>query len=250
MFDNSFELGKMYLKQNLTYDTSFFGKCVTIVRYLITTGHTDEEIREIIEEKTKNIYKDYNKKYSEAEVNTILKAGFAKGVLPERVEICFSKEELEEIHSVDNKNTEKILFVLMCLSKVNKGEPFSFQRKDLLKAAGVSNNSGYYDKLMYEIVGKRGYFKSNVYKNKLSYSATEKTLDLFNEDNIVLRITNYNNIVYYYLDYIGDGKFFICPECGSIDKKTSNNKKICSDCSKENRVSYQSKYYEKRKENK
>ena len=51
--------------------------------------------------------------------------------------------------------------------------------------------------------------------------------------NTILKITDFRELGYEYLDFIGEGKFERCKCCDRLFKKTSNNMNYCNDCQRE-----------------
>ena len=53
-----------------------------------------------------------------------------------------------------------------------------------------------------------------------------------NNSETVLKIDDFRELGYEYLDYIGDGKFIRCECCKKFIRKKSNKQKYCTDCYK------------------
>lgn len=247
MFENEMAMAVSLLNKDISYDTNYFRECVLICRYLISIGKTDNEIYNTILEKTYNVYENLSDDYKNAEISNIIKVAKAKGILKEIKTINFTKKELDKIHSIGNINTEKLMFIMMCAYKISEDNSFVFQVKDILKEAKISYNNKYYNSLMYQIVGVKKYFYHIVRKNKMKYTPSKEIIEMYDPEDVVLSINNYKNIVYYYLEYIGNGKYIHCESCGCIDLRTSNSKKLCCDCAKDRTKQNKHIYYKNHK---
>ena len=250
IFENEFNIAKGLVNKNLNFDNNYFRECIAISRYLLTIGKSKEEIKDNIIEKTKEIYKNFSEDYIKKDIENILNLAMIKGELKKPITICFSKKELNEIHSLKNINAEKIMFIMMCLYKTSKDGIFTFQIKDMLKEAKISYNSKYYNSLMYKIIGIKKYFTHILFKNNLRYKPSDYILSLYDPKDIVLKIDDYKNIVYYYLEYYNNNKYMRCENCGCIDIKSSNSKRKCKECFEIDKKKYHHEYYIKNRLNK
>ena len=57
-----------------------------------------------------------------------------------------------------------------------------------------------------------------------------------NDNEVVLKIKDFRELGYEYQNYIGDGNFIRCSECGRLVKKSGKSDKYCSLCAKEKRL--------------
>lgn len=55
----------------------------------------------------------------------------------------------------------------------------------------------------------------------------------YKNNNIVLQISNFKNIVYYYKKYFNQDRYIFCDKCSCIELKKTNSQKYCKDCAKE-----------------
>ena len=53
-----------------------------------------------------------------------------------------------------------------------------------------------------------------------------------NESEIILRVDDFRELGYEYLNYIGDGKFIRCSKCNRLVRKTNNKCLYCNECAK------------------
>jgi hypothetical protein len=245
-FENEINYAKHLENVDFSKDENYFSNCVTLVRYWRTEGIDEKSIAENLEHILKNIYYDFGDNMIFAEEDNILKIASAKGLLQRKI-IEFSKEELDFIHSFNHLNFEKMLFIMFCAYKVEETGKFTVKAKELMRFA----NNGYSKKYVNDLLSKAyqsGLFDMDCYHNTLKYFPTEKTLSLFNPDNIILTIDNFKNLIFYYLQYIGIGNYTTCKNCGCIIKRVSNNQKYCDECKREARANSQREYAQSRKQ--
>ena len=51
-----------------------------------------------------------------------------------------------------------------------------------------------------------------------------------NDNEVVLKIKDFRELGYEYQNYIGDGNFIRCSECGRLVRKKTNNQIYCNNC--------------------
>ena len=68
---------------------------------------------------------------------------------------------------------------------------------------------------------------------------------IYNNSNIVLKIKDFRELGYEYQNYIGDGNFIRCSECGRLVKKKGKRDKYCSKCKKEKQLEWDLSYKNK-----
>ena len=138
-------------------------------------------------------------------------------------------------------------FIMFCAYKVEDDNKFTVKMSELMRLSNNSYSKKYCTSLLSKSY-KNEIFDMNNFHNVLKYYPTQKTLDLFNENNIVLEIENFKNLVYYYLEYIGSGRYIRCKKCGCIDKRKSNSQEYCVECANENQLLYNRIYMRKIRE--
>lgn len=248
MFDDKVEYAKTLVNQDFKSDAACFQKCIILGRYMLYQGKTKEEIYNTIKEKYSVMREILSEVACVLNVNRIMEIIEASGPLSPNPPISFTDKEIEFIRNCGDLVQQKALFVIYCAWKINKCEPVTFKQKYLFDEMMEKWNARLYDTTMYHLVGKNHYVDCKVYKNNLLYIPCEKLQSLDDVGEPVLNIDNYKNIVCYYLEYFGEGKFIRCEDCGCIDKKTSNSKKLCNDCAK-TRNNLNKNNYKKRQKN-
>lgn len=201
-----------------------------VERYLEHIGRTDEEIKTYIK-------RILNKEFDNNDIinSYFLESFKIKNSLPivRTDSLKFSNNLLEYIHSSNNKDIEELLFCFACLyfykySKrkyfITLSEIFSLTKNRIKRGSG----------LFYYLYHNE-FIEIKIYKYKEYIVPKEEfILELENnyKEDIVLEISNFINLPYYYLNYFNMGRFGFCEHCSSIYKKLpkSNNSKYCNSC--------------------
>lgn len=178
-------------------------------------------------------YKNYNPALWEEIIEDISKKA-NKYSLREIDYIGITQSELDRISEINNSKYEKLLFTMLCYAK--------------LYNTLSENNNGWVNadiKEIYRIARVTVKYKNDkfLYLNDLqsmgliSFSSKNDNLNLqINfvdmENESVLQISDFRELGYEYLSYIGKSKFINCKCCKRLVKKTNNKCLYCHDCSK------------------
>lgn len=179
-------------------------------------------------------YKNYNSATWEDIIEDISKKA-NKYPLREIDYIEISQSEIEIIRNICNIKYEKLLFAMLCYAKLynkisdkNNGW-VNTDIKELFRVARVTVRYRN-DKFLYlndlETAGLISFSNKN---DNLNLRVT------FIDDNseAVLKVDDFRELGYEYLNYIGDGKFIRCECCKRLFRTSSNNKINCNDCQRE-----------------
>jgi hypothetical protein len=144
----------------------------------------------------------------------------------------FSTEEMDFIHSLDDEESESILFILFCLYKYY-GDRFSFKESVLLKEAEAPKAIEK-EKKFIGLKNQDCLFYQDLKSEGIRYTASDFVKNLYNPDNECLTITYYEHIVFHYKNYFGmGGTYFPCFGCGKIQRQIiSGTKKYCKECAR------------------
>lgn len=66
-----------------------------------------------------------------------------------------------------------------------------------------------------------------------------------NDNEVVLKIKDFRELGYEYQNYIGDGNFIRCSECGQLVRKKGKRDKYCLKCKKEKQLEWDLSYKNK-----
>ncbi len=148
-------------------------------------------------------------------------------------------KELETIRAIKNLRLEKLAFVLLVYAKLFN-EIYGRERnwvnadlKDIFSDTkmAVGKNEG---ALMVKVLCDMDLVRPS----KMVDSADVKVLFVKTQGNVAIEIRDFRDIIFYYLQYIGE-KIGNCEVCKRFIRLTSNRQKYCKDCWKEHRNKYQ-----------
>ena len=178
-------------------------------------------------------YKNYNSATWEDIIEDISKKA-NKYPLREIDYIEITKSEIDTIRNVCNIKYEKLLFTMLCYAKLyNKisDKNNGWVNTDIKEIFRVARVSVRYrnDKFLYlndlETAGLISFSNKNDNLNL-------RVAFVDNDSETVLKIDDFRELGYEYLNYIGDGKFIRCECCKKLIRKKSNKQKYCTDCYK------------------
>lgn len=182
-------------------------------------------------------YKNYNPALWENIIEEISKKA-NKYQLREIDSIGISQDELDEISKLSNIKYEKLVFTLLCFAKlyntisennngwVNVGIPEIFR----ISRVAVKYKK---DKFLYlNDIEKSGLISFSNKNDNLNLKVNFLSDGL---DKDVMSISDFRELGYEYLNYIGDGSFIRCSVCGRLVRKKSKfdrSSKYCTLCAK------------------
>ena len=181
-------------------------------------------------------YKNYNSALWEEAIEDISKKA-NKYPLREITSIGITQSELDKIAELQNIKYEKLLFTMLCYAKLyntiseNNNGWVNTDIQELYRIARVTVKYRK-DKFL---------FLNDIEKTELiSFSNKNDNLNLkvnfFDMDGeSVLEISDFRELGYEYLNYIGDGSFVRCSECNRLVRKKSkcdHSTKYCNACAK------------------
>lgn len=210
-----------------------------LAKHYFSIGQDKEQVISSIENFMEKYYPSYNmtdwQKIINKSVTYIYKYNDFTLLNVNKIEIY--QEELECIKGINNIRLEKLAFVLLVYSKIynqinkNNTNWVNSSLKDIFSDAKMAVSTK--DKgLMINKLGDIGL----VEVSKKVDCTNMKILFTKTEGNVAIEITDFRDIVFYYLQWIGDN-IGICEGinndgtiCGRLIRNTSNRKKYCSEC--------------------
>lgn len=211
-----FLLGKYFrIKENLDKEQTF------------------NKLNEFMEHNLKN----YNSALWEDIIEDICKKA-NKYSLREIDSIGITQKELDIISDIDNLKYQKLLFTMLCYAKLhnliseNNNGWINSDIKEIFRVARVSVKHRN-DKFLYLNDLERTGLISFSSKND-NLNIRVNFVDMNGEE--VFSISDFRELGYEYLNYIGNGKFTRCLECNRIIKKTQKTGRpiqYCKSCAKE-----------------
>lgn len=194
--------------------------------------HTFNKLNEFME----NNYKNYNSALWEDIIEDISKKA-NKYPLREIDSIGITQQELDEIYEINNLKYQKLLFTMLCYAKLynliseNNNGWINADIKEIFRVARVSVKHRN-DKFLYLNDLERTGLISFSSKND-NLNIRVNFVDMNGEE--VFSISDFRELGYEYLNYIGNGKFIRCTECNRLVKKKSKHDystKYCTECAK------------------
>ncbi len=193
-------------------------------------GYIFTKWQEIIKKMVNSIYR--NKNYDLLQINNI----------------NVSKKEVDTIQSIRDLNLEKLAFVLLVYAKLfNKiyGKERDWIKtniKDILEDAAINANE-VEGALMIKVLNDMGL----VYPSKIVDSTDIKVLFTDSQGDVGIEVSDFENIVLYYLKYVGD-EIGDCVVCGKLIELASNSQKYCKECYREKQLQWQRESWHKYKD--
>lgn len=148
--------------------------------------------------------------------------------------VGITQKELDIIQSTENDKCAKVLFSLLCTAKyfnirkdVNNNWS-NLPAKDIFRMANVSTTIIKQDYIIHDL-----YVNGFVEFSKRVDSLNIRVPFIDTSDTYVLKISDFRNLGYAYLNWKSGG-YFRCAECGVLCKQNRyGNKKYCNECAKQ-----------------
>lgn len=211
---------------------------------------SDNEIFNKLDEFMNKNYKNYNSALWEEKIESLVNNSKDRKLNSvSNVEITAS--EIESIQMVDSIKYQKILFTMLCFAKFHNSLSDTNNSwvcetiKDVFKVARV-NVKYRNDKFLYlndlERTGLISYANSNASQNiRVNF--------VNDEGEVVLKISDFRELGYEYLNYIGEGNFVRCDTCDRLVRKKSKfdgSTKYCTECAYIAKLMSNNAYYKKK----
>ena len=220
-----------------------------LAKYYKEIGYTRKQTEKLLYKFCDKYIPYFNEVLYFRTINNVLRFAWkkiSKLIIIENIPI--TDFEFEYINNLDMKKLYKrTLFCLMVQDKLARrffeivygdGSRYGFfgkyiqQYKEVREMAGLSSK-----KVMSEIF--RYFNKNNIIDVRLAGRIKLLFLDeIPQSDNIIMKITTFDNTRYWFDYYNGDKKIIPCIECGKLIKLTSNRRKYCDACKKETILNY------------
>ena len=192
----------------------------------------DQTVNKLNEFMVKN-YKNYNSALWEEVIEDIAKKA-NKYPLREIDSIGITQSELDKIAELHNIKYEKLLFTMLCYAKLyntiseNNNGWVNTDIQELYRAARVTVKYRKDKFLFLNDIERTGLISFSNKNDNLNLK-----VNFFNMDGeSVLQISDFRELGYEYLNYIGEGNFIRCSECNRLVRKKSNNQLYCIECAK------------------
>lgn len=191
-------------------------------------------------------YKNYNSALWEDIIEDISKKS-NKYTLREIDSIGITQFELDKISEVDNLKYQKLLFTMLCYAKLyniiseNNNRWVNTDIKEIYKIARVTVRYRN-DKFLYlndlEQMGLISFSNKN---DNLNIRVNFVDMD----GKTIFNISDFRELGYEYLNYIGNGKFIRCSECNRLVKQNGKNTHYCIKCKDKKRLETKRNWWNK-----
>lgn len=149
--------------------------------------------------------------------------------------VWITKNEIDTIKSIQDNVLERLAFSLLCIAKFlnvrneKNNDWVNFDDSEIFKAANISIsafNKGIKLNMLREL--RLIEYAKRIDNLNIHVLFVEK-----DDDEKVLFINDFRNLGNEWRLYCGEN-YIRCTDCGKLIRKTSKNKKYCTDCIKEN----------------
>lgn len=204
-------------------------------RYYYAQGMRQKEVLEKIEDYLRQFPFLVLPKWQQT-VDKIVAKAKGKGLIEIEC-VGITEKELAEIAKLRKESLKKLAFTLLCIAKYfNTIRPensswVNTPDKDVFRMADIRTlDSKRQQKLIRELhlLGLVGY-------SKVVDNVNLRVLFVDTETEPVLRIYQFDDLGYQYLECIGDPSIVHCKCCGKLIKKASKRLDYCSDCAQDAR---------------
>jgi len=229
MIETEYEVAKaMYEKQSLGNNPLLDGRL--LVKFCKTIGmsktDTHSMIDKLVSEKTNLL----SKKMSDGIVE-IITSDFDMVMPFDFTPIYFYPEEMSVILECDNMVEQKMLFCMLYIKKRTGKDRFEASKADINRLFINPINANTYYNHEFKLK-ENGYVRYGMFHGKMYTEFTDERLLREYSSEPVITITNRNNIIYYFYNYINYGKYVFCKNCGTIEVAKGHGQKYCAACAK------------------
>lgn len=200
--------------------------------YYHICGYRKKKIYGLLIDYLKRYYPRYEMNIGNWEKNVSkLATNAGKEDLFEISGVKITKPELLKIQSVKNKAKEKLLFTMLCIAKLNmKKNPQSngwvnLETREIFLMARVSCTSVEQDIKIGEL-RQLGFLELPKKNGNLNFRVTF----IDDDGDEELFVSDFRELGYEYLKYLGDKKIRRCVECGIYFVKKENAQTHCKNC--------------------
>ncbi|MCD3245280.1 hypothetical protein FDF96_04905 [Clostridium botulinum] len=215
-----------------------------LIKHYYLNGMTDKlQLKEQILNYLKNNYEGYKRAKWESTIEKMVKR-FLKLAKNPKVEIKITdidkiqitKNELKTIEQLNNKQLEKIAFVLLVYGKISniiikENDGWINQSCTIIcKEAKVGLQGIEKTRIFHELYKKK-YIEQSKHNAKTNMRVCYIDKEYINED-VELTINDFNGVVHQYLIWKGES-WIKCASCQKWARQKSNKTKYCPKCARE-----------------
>ena len=137
----------------------------------------------------------------------------------------------EDIRSLKSLRLERLAFTLLCIAKFcnqrnpNNNDWVCRQHKEIFKLAAIPATNMTQALMLNEL-----YEAGMIGLSKKVTNTNIRVLYIDENSKVALAISDFRELGYEYMNYIGKNRYIRCAECGRLVPAKSNNKKYCKNC--------------------
>ena len=207
-----------------------------LAKYYFNNGDTKGEVEDKLNKYMKENYKSYSPSKWKDLINQLVKSveKYKTYKMIDVDEVNITENEWFSITSLNNKQLEKLAFILLVYCKINKIKNPTCDNKinntfsDIFKECGFRATDE--TKLLLNSLYKLNYISIG-----MSCNSTSIRINYIeeNENNVKFTIDNFENVITYYEEYKNGKKYIECECCKKRVIQKTHNVKYCPKCAKE-----------------
>jgi hypothetical protein len=229
-------LEKGFISNHIKYELQL------LVKYYKELGHKPKERKELLYKFCEKHLEGFDRVIHFKLINSVLNHVISKkNIIIEIENVNVTDEELKYIDNLDIEHDyKKVVFTLFVLDKLNKeyhklrNEPSNEEHyfggskkyKELISSSKITLKK---NNIIHNMIGELdGIGIVQITSNssiKLSF-----IYEISESDNVVLKVSTYDNIGYYYDLHAGENKIKQCERCETPIKIIGKNTKYCDSC--------------------
>lgn len=204
-----------------------------IARYYYSKGLSSKNIYSELDKFMQENVPDYNPVLWKEMLDRKVKKA-EKHPLTEIDNVVITKAEIETIRSLKSLRLERLAFTLLCIAKFgNRRNPDSNgwvcrHHKEIFKLAAVPATNMTQALMLNEL-----YEAGMIGLSKKVTNTNIRVLYINDDSEVALAISDFRELGYEYMNYIGKNRYIRCAECGRLVPMKTNNKKYCKNCAAE-----------------
>ena len=217
-----------------------------LAKYYFNNGDTKGEVEDKLNKYMKENYKSYSPSKWKDLINQLVKSveKYKTYKMIDVDEVNITENEWFSITSLNNKQLEKLAFILLVYCKINKIKNPTCDNKinntfsDIFKECGFRATDE--TKLLLNSLYKLNYISIG-----MSCNSTSIRINYIeeNEDNIKFTIDEFSRVITYYEEYKNGKAYVRCQECNKrVEQKSKKPVKYCKECAKKIKVKQNKEY--------
>lgn len=206
-----------------------------VAKYYIYKGYNKKEVEDLIESFIIQCDSEASIPKWTEKIDSIIRYSSKKSlILIDYIPI--TSNEIEIINSINSKMAQRLAFTLLCLSKYNMeinhecDHWVNYKISEIMSMANINTSVKRQCELYYDL-RQLGLIK---YSKKVDSLAVHILFADVNNKDVALKITDYRNLGYQFMQYQGNPAVKNCEHCGIAFKvdpfKKGRKIKYCSEC--------------------